>query len=415
MADAEGEAGYKEHLRETVEGATAVLKRAFGGRPELHVEHSFRDPEYRATVLRCGVRTPDGAAGLPETVIVKRFRGDRGEPYDSDDTNLMGARARFLNEWTGVRFLQRIGGSQPFGPALYGVDGRLGLVVLEDMGDGECLADHLQGDDPEAAEQALRAYAATLGRLHAATVGRQQDYAALRAESVRGGSNSAGARMVHTWVTSGVPRFREACAALDLAISHVAETELRELEAVVADSGPFMAFSVGDTCPDNHRYVPNDPGYLRFYDMEFGGFQHALLDAAYLWMPFPTCWCAARLPSELPERLEDAYRAELIHGCPVAANDETFQSAMAHACAVWFVLTVAWSLVRVLKRDDQWGISTVRQRFPLRARNFARVAERSNDLPALATLARQFADGVRSRWGEEADMPLYRPFRVGGR
>jgi hypothetical protein len=120
---------YEGHLRETVDGAAGVLMGVFGRPLELQVEHNFRRPDYRAIVLRCRVAVAEGRQQIPDTVIVKRFRGDHGEPYDAEGAHETGARERLLNEWAGVRFLQSVGGERPFGPALYGCDGRLGLAV----------------------------------------------------------------------------------------------------------------------------------------------------------------------------------------------------------------------------------------------------------------------------------------------
>lgn len=417
MAEDPGGAWWARHLDETLEGAAALVSSYFHADVGLEIQDSFRPVEYRATVMRCRVVGAATGGDIPSTVIVKRFRGDTGigtdtgtgGGYDPDDHSPTGSRARFLNEWAGTTFLSSVGAS--FGPVPYAGDNQLGLVVLEDLGDGECLADRLQGDDRVEAERALLAYATTLGRMHAATMGEDKRYAAMRRELAGEGAKPPGADMVRAWLSPGLADFREACDAIHLPISAACATELTSLEDIVAEPGPFLAFSVGDTCPDNHRYVRGATDSVRFYDMEFGGFQHALLDAAYLWMPFSTCWCVARLPDELPPRLEAAYRAELVRGCPAASDHDVFGRAMTEACATWFVLTVAWSLRGVLERDDQWGISTVRQRFPLRATNFARVARRSGHLPHLSALAERLAERLRAMWGEEADMPLYQPFR----
>jgi hypothetical protein len=412
MNDTPAVDGHQEHLRETAQAAARVLADRFGGRVDLEIDHSFRDPDSRSTVLRCRVASKDGARDIPASVIVKRFRGDHGESYDPLDARPTGARSRLLNEWSGARFLQELVSKLPFGPAVLGADDQLGLVVLEDLGEGYCLADWLQGDDPDQAERALMAYATTLGRLHATTIGRHDRYAELHGEIAGGGSDPLGAEMVRAWLASNVPRFQHACEALGLSFSTSADTELSAVVAAVRDPGPFLAYSVGDTCPDNHRYVRDTPDYIRFYDMEFGGFQHALLDAAYLLMPFPTCWCVARLPEELPTRLEAAYRVELARGCPAAEDDGVFGKALAEMCAAWFVLTVGEGLSRTLEHDEQWGISSVRQRVPLRAGNFARVAERSHQLPALSGLASRIAERATARWGDEAKMPLYPAFRT---
>jgi hypothetical protein len=151
---------------------------------------------------------------------------------------------------------------------------------------------------------------------------------------------------------------------------------------------------------------------LRFFDFEFAGFRHALLDAAYLHLPFPTCWCVARLPDGLPDALEAAYRRELASACAPARDDAAFARAMTHAVAYWTLASVNWGMKRALESNGQWGISSVRQRHPLRLSNFADRAERLGHLPALAQTARALAAKLRELWpADETVMPLYPPFR----
>ena len=150
---------------------------------------------------------------------------------------------------------------------------------------------------------------------------------------------------------------------------------------------------------------------LCFFDFEFGGFRHALLDAAYLRAPFPTCWCVNRLPPDLPTRLEETYRAELVQGCPEAGDDTLFFPALVSANAYWAIASVSWSLEEALKEDSRWGLSTARQRHPLRLANFAEAAEQLGVLPALAATAHALELKLRSLWADGEDMPLYQPFR----
>ena len=58
--------------------------------------------------------------------------------------------------------------------------------------------------------------------------------------------------------------------------------------------GPFHAYIHGDPCPDNVFFID---GEMLLIDFEFGRFGHALRDALYGRMPFPTCWCCNRLPA----------------------------------------------------------------------------------------------------------------------
>ena len=59
-------------------------------------------------------------------------------------------------------------------------DGGTGGMVLEGLGDGPSLATLLLGDDPTAAAEGARRSAASLGALHAASIGAAQAFTALR-------------------------------------------------------------------------------------------------------------------------------------------------------------------------------------------------------------------------------------------
>ena len=337
-----------------------------------------------------------------------------------------------IGEWSGLRFLQSIEGARWFGPTPLAADPALGLVLIEDLGEGDALADLLQRSGVGVAEDAtaaLFAYAESLGFMHAATHGRRGAYEATRsacgATAPRGWDDAS---KLHTEILSSL---RASAAEIGLPFPAGAENEIVEVAQVLASPGPFDALSVSDTCPDNHRYFPHPAGsrrsssggdggsstsggHLRFFDFEFSSFRHALIDAAYVWMPFPTCWCVNRLPDGLPERLEAAYRRALVSGCPEAAEDTPFTRGLAAACVYWLADSFAsdvMGLHRTLDEDRQWGISTTRQRHPLRADNTAAVCERYGWFPTIAELARRFAAHLRERWGEAADMPLYPAFR----
>ena len=176
------------------------------------------------------------------------------------------------------------------------------------------------------------------------------------------------------------------------------------MDAIIAAAERMLS----ETCPDNHRFAG---GWLRFFDFEFCGFRHALLDAAYFRVPFPTCWCVNRFPPEIPPRMQAAYRAELIKGCPAAADDARFHAGLVEACAWWTIATVSWHLLGALEKDSQWGISTVRQRQILRLDNLAATAEELGHLEAIGATARGMAARLRELWPPEAEMPLYPPFR----
>jgi hypothetical protein len=358
-------------------------------------------------VLRCAVL--DAPADAPSSVIVKASVGEGDDAYDPDKDVLGGTAWRFFNEWAGTRFLNERVADAPLCARLLGGDAKAGLFVLEDLGTGPSLADALQGDDAGQARVALFTYAASLGRLHARTLGGEADWRRVR--NAVGGIETTREREGARWMRENVEPFIQNCTALGVPLASGFEEDVAAIRRTFeATDGPFDAFAPCDTCPDNNRIEDN--GRLRFFDFEFAGFRHALLDAAYLHLPFPTCWCVARLPDGLPDALETVYRQELAPACSDAADDDTFFLAMNHAVAYWAVASVSWSLEDALKENSRWGISTLRQRHPFRLENFAARADRFGHLPALSQTCRVLAGKLRALWpAEDTTMPLYPPFR----
>ncbi len=77
--------------------------------------------------------------------------------------------------------------------------------------------------------------------------------------------------------------------------------------------------SPSDTCPDNN-VVQGER--VTFRDFEYAETRHLAWDVAYLRVPWPTCWCAWRLPTEVAERALDRYREHLRPDVPYVASPE---------------------------------------------------------------------------------------------
>lgn len=384
--------------------AEAVLAASLGGSVRLEVDEILRE-RGRNRVVRC--RVSAGPPKAPASVIVKAAVGEDNQPFDAADGTHEGPAWRLFNEWASTRFLDLLPADPPLGARLLGGDRTAGLLVLEDLGPGQALADVLQGDDRGRTEEALLSYAASLGRMHALTAGRDAAWARLRSE-MGGGGTPREPEGVH-WLREAAEPFRAQCEALEVPLARGFDEEARAVQQTLSEPGAFLAFTPGDTCPDNHRLIPE--GYLRFFDFEFSCFRHALLDAAYFYAPFPTCWCVNRLPRDLTDAMERVYRTELVQGCTQAAEDG-FPAALSHACAFWTITTLKWGLEAALKEDHPWGIATLRQRHLLRLENFAERAERLGHLPAISDTARALAAKLKALWPEVPAMPLYPPLRA---
>jgi hypothetical protein len=328
--------------------------------------------------------------------------------YDPDAAEYAGTAWLLFNDWAGLQFLTEVGGSLPPAPRFYAGDRQAGLIVLEDLGDGESLDDLLSGDDPARAEQAMIALAATLGRLHAATIGKQAVFDRIRAALGSGMSRSPFDD--YRWLGAVLDR---TATALDIRLPRGADTELRALITAIRAPGPFLAYTHGDSCPANCLCIG---ATVRLCDFELGGFRPALLDGICGRIHFPTCRSVRRSPQAIPLRMEAAYRAALAEGCPEAADDGYFYRAVVEACIYWALLRCQWSMpLAVLpERPDEWGIPALQQIVLIRFDLAAQVTAQFGHLEAIGATFAAMAATLRRRWPPEADDAPYHPaFRAG--
>lgn len=138
------------------------------------------------------------------------------------------------------------------------------LLVLADGGSGPTLADRMLGDGPAAAEAALAEAAA------AAVLARD------------------------------LPR-------LGITVPVPAVEELRGVAASLDVSAPGSAGALvpGDTCPSNALEAD---GGIVLLDFEAAEHRHIAWEAAYLLVPWPSCWCSWRLPAEVTARALQAWQ-----------------------------------------------------------------------------------------------------------
>ena len=363
-------------------------ERALGAPVACEVVKTLRE-QGRNRVFRIAV-----TGGPVESVILKACLGDEAAPYVCGDPSSDGAFQRLCNELAGVALLGPMG----LGPELYAADAESGCCIEADLGDGETLADRLTADDAASATAALLAYVRSLADMHAATKGMAPRWELLLAER---GAHGPGGQSQTPW-RFAAPVCLQLAADLGFAPPARLERDLVMVCEAMDDPGDYLAFTPADCCPDNH--------FLRgerviFFDCERAQMRHALLDAVYCLAPFPTCWCCAALPGDLPERLIAAYR----EGFPGGAD---FDDQLTLALAVWLTVALGTrAYIDWLEDDHPWGLSTRRQRVlemirGLRAR------------PGLVTLLPAFADFIGeldrrlgARWPQVEPMPLYPAFR----
>lgn len=258
------------------------------------------------------------------------------------------------------------------------------LLVMEDLGTGPSLADLLLGRDPAAAEAAVIAWAATLGQALRPTLHHRTP------EQPEG-------------LLGGLEEMRQLAVALGVPVPTRVDDEVASITSMLARAGPWTAFCPSDTCPDNNRVFPD--GSVRLFDFEGAGWRHAALEAAYCRAPFCTCWCVARLPEGLTDRMEAEFLAALGPTDPAG-----FVDAVNPAAVHYTLVSFRWFRRFVL--DEQ----PLPARAPSTGRQYVyerllSIAGERNELPALAEVAGGLAAAIVRRWPDAAGMPLYPAFR----
>lgn len=325
----------------------------------------------RTDVHRVAAEYPDGTRG---SLIVKQYRS-AGEGW--------------VRESAALSVLPH----SVSAPRVVAAQASPPVLVISDLGDGPSVAHALLGRDPRAAEDAVRAWATAIARLHAAT---RDLRAAFRAAiEVRQGDLPVRDAPFATDIEDAVRTLDRACLTLGVRIPDGATEQLRGLAKRLGGSG-LAALTPADACPDNNVRTADG---LVLLDFEGAQWRHVAWDVAYLRVPWPTCWCSWRMPVEVGDRALDAYREVAAPLIPEVA-DAQFERDVSAAAVGWALITTTWFLDNALGSDPLLNPDkpTPTRRAMITHRLAA--AARNSELPALADLAGALGDALARRWGE---------------
>ncbi|KAA8884539.1 kinase [Nocardia colli] len=324
-----------ERAAEVVSAAQQLLTKRMGAPVKLSdpIELSGSG---RTTVLR--VRVAENAFSLPRTLIVKQVRG---HSHDRTTGGLAPGVASidsaFLREAVSYQFTTALSREQRPGAYLIAHSLPERLLILSDLGENSLLTQMLQSGAEPATRNGMMAFAQALGRMHAATVGREADFVALlrrvdvvhRVDGIAQQAESAIAE---------VPGLLQRELGIEVP-GEIAERIVRGNRLFSA--GRFRAFSPSDLCPDN--VILNEEG-ARFLDYEWGGFRDATLDIAYALVSFPGCLCDFELSRERARQMVEAWRSEVVGVWPALADDEVMSERILEARLIWVWLSTYWFL-----------------------------------------------------------------------
>lgn len=283
---------------ELLRTASAVLERRLGSRVVLG------DPvdlggSGRARVLR--VRVEPHPFLTSRTLVLKRRTPDERR---EDAT-------AFLREAASYQFTTALDPASRPGPELIaiGVDER--LLVLEDLGAARTL-DALPTADSAQRRVALAALGQALGRMHAATEGRQEDFETLlgRLASARGSGRVRGAGELATEELDSAARLFAERFGIDT--PEPVLDFVRMVGDMLAPS-PANVFSPSELHPEN-ILVTGDG--VKVLDFEWAGFRDPAFDIACVLQGFPTAPSEHRLVVDAADETAflDAWHGEACHG-----------------------------------------------------------------------------------------------------
>ncbi|MGW5382801.1 phosphotransferase family protein [Nocardia sp. NPDC003963] len=324
-----------ERATEVVSAAQQLLTKRMGAPVKLS-DPTELSGSGRTTVLR--VRVAENAFSLPRTLIIKQVRGSVSDPKNVTVTpGVASVDSAFLREAVSYQFTTALSRGERPGAYLIAHNLPERLLVLSDLGENTKLTDVLSAGVEPATRNAMMAFAQALGRMHAATVGREPDFVALLRR----------VDVVHR--VDGIAQQAEA------ALAEMPALLRRELDIEVPDEvseqvahgarlftgGRFRAFSPSDLCPDN--VILNEEG-ARILDYEWGGFRDATLDIAYALVSFPGCLCDIELSRERALQMVEAWRAEVVGVWPALADDALLADKILEARLIWVWLSTYWFL-----------------------------------------------------------------------
>ncbi len=382
-------------------GALAAAERLLSRRAGATIV--LADPEDlggsdRSVVARARVaRNP---FSLPRTLVVKHYR-DEPAPGRPDP---------FPFEVASAQLFTSMSPELRPSPVLIAHDPASRLLVMEDLGRSSTLADKLFGPDGAAAQRCLLSWAGALGRMQAATAGREKDFGALLrrlGERAWRDPMADEARAAFAGV-AGLLRDELGVVATPAAIQEAHDT------ARLLGGTRYRAFSPSDTCPDNNLVTSRG---VRFVDFEWGCFRDIALDAAYFRVPFPGCEASFALPPGMADTLLATWRNEIAAVWPDLEESGRLDARLFDAQLLWVWLCTWWFLPRIRVRDQHVGqdagrsprISTALSHYWDQLAADAAVAGKS----ATAELGVAVAEALNKRFPDApAALPVYPAFRT---
>jgi hypothetical protein len=374
-------------IEAAVVAGESVLARRFGSTITL-VDPEELAGSGPATVVRARVASSPFA--LPRTLVIKHY--PTRPPPDEIDS--------YAQEAVSYQLFTALAPEDRMCPELLAHDGRHRVLVIDDLGRAPTLEDKLRYHDARAAETSLLSWARSLGRMHASTASREADFNALLRRL--GGPAK---------VEDTTPVV--ACAQLPILLEELLGVatpdcvrERAERSAERAHSAAYRAFSPVELSPENT--LVTSAGVM-FLDFERGQVRNALVDAAYLRLPFASFPTALALPAGMSEAMVAAWRAEVAGVWPALADDAALAGYLLDS-QLLLVWVETWKLLPTFPAGRRAGPLSRQAALVSWWRDLAKHAGRAG-LTDVVEHASAIAERLDARFGPGLELALYPAFR----
>ena len=307
-----------------VDTAEDLLSRRFGGAQQL-TEVSELSGSGSSVVLRARVVS---SPFLQQRSVILKYVPKTGDPIDD---------AALVREIVSYQFTTSLSEEVRPGPVLLAHDVDQRIMVLSDSGDGDTFAELLQLEDPDRRVAILRNLGTALGRMHAGTAQREQDFNTLFTRMLRHHPGSAELQELRDSallqsIHVGEDLLRKAGIEIpDLVSEFAAEGRNRLLSA------HHRAFTPFDLSPDNIIVAER----THFLDYEWAGFRDVSFDLACVIAGFPQFLFSHPISDDEADVFVEAWTHEVNSLWPNVNNEAHLHSRIMAALLGWALASVA--------------------------------------------------------------------------
>ncbi len=301
--------------------ASLMISRRYGGEPELSDIQQLTGSG-NAVVLRART-TP--SAFFPHRSVVIKYNPVTGHTIDD---------AALLREVVAYQFTTALSEEVRPGPVLLAHDVEKRILVLTDAGDGDTLADTLAHSSDEDRVELLRSLGSALGKMHAGTAGREEDYEALLNRQLRRHPEYPEHQALRddslkSSIMIGADILSEAGLEPPEHVRELARAAMQSFS-----SGRNRAFTPFDLSPDNIIVGTA----LTFLDYEWAGFRNVGFDVACVVAGFPQFLFSRPITDSEAESFIQAWQRRIVDVWPQFADEKTLHELLV-ACLIGWALS----------------------------------------------------------------------------